>query len=103
VSEGKRIPIDLLLDALEELVEEKRPISMAPIEELRREIESSATSDISVSKIIHYLVEAGYNINDIKRFMIRSGIVDSMEEWIAVKHDVERAVLMERMRRELGG
>lgn len=92
-----------LIEAIDLLVERKEPLTMAPINELKERIQSPTTVRLETSYIIRKLVEAGYNIGDIKDFFLDAGIIRDTDEWIKLKIDVERAIIMTKIEEERGG
>ena len=49
------------------------------------------------------LVEAGYNVEDIREFFLDAGIIRDMDEWVQMKVDVERAIIMAKLEEMMGG
>jgi len=103
VAEEIEVVADQLLAALDALVDRKTPISMAPINRLREQIEAPGTSEVSARAIVRALVEAGYNVDDIRWFFEEAGIVRDADDWVRMKMDVERAVILALIERERGG
>jgi hypothetical protein len=95
--------VNEFLEALDRLVERKKPISMAPINKLREMIESPGTASINASILIRSLVDAGYNVDDIREFLLDAGIIRDMDEWVRLKIDVERAIIKAKIEKETGG
>jgi len=91
------------IEALERLEERKQPLTRAPLNELRELAESPGASSIPISVIVRKLVEAGYNVDDIRGFFLDAGIVRDMDEWVRVKMDVERAIVMVKLEEMTGG
>ena len=95
--------VNEFIEALDRLVERKEPLSMAPINRLKELVESPGTASINASILIKSLVEAGYNVDDIRDFFLDAGIIRDMDEWIRLKMDVERAIIKAKIEREMGG
>jgi len=91
------------LAALDRLEERKQPLTRAPLNELREMVESPAASSIQASVIVRKLVEAGYNVEDIREFFLDAGIIRDMDEWMRMKMDVERAIVMVKLEEMMGG
>ena len=95
--------VNEFLEALDRLEERKEPITKAPLNELRELVESPGTSSIDASTLIKKLVEAGYNVDDIREFFLDAGIIRDMDEWVRVKMDVERAIILVKIEKMTGG
>jgi len=91
------------LAALDRLEERKQPLTRAPLNELRERVENPATSSLPASLIVRKLVEAGYNVEDIREFFLDAGIIRDMDEWVQMKVDVERAIIMAKLEEMMGG
>jgi len=102
-----REPIEVFVSdfigALERLEERKPPVTRAPLNELRERAESPGAASIGISMVVRKLVEAGYNVEDIRDFFLDAGIVRDMDEWVRVKMDVERAIVTVKLEEMAGG
>jgi len=90
---------DVLLDALDRLVVRKRPLSLAPIEKLKREISAELTTHLSMARLIEALIDAGYGLREIHDFLIDVGIIHDEEEWTRVRPILHVVVLQGIARR----
>lgn len=92
--EEVKVFVDRFIDALERLKQRKKPISEAPLNKLRLAVESPSATSIDMKTVVARLVEAGYNADDIKEFMLYAEIIRDIDEWARLKPDIERAVIL---------
>lgn len=94
---------DQILDALDKLRDRKQPISDAPLKDIESLVKNPGTSSIKTSYLIEKLIEAGYNIDDIREFFFDAGIIRDTDEWVRLQMDVNRAVITSIIKKKMGG
>lgn len=94
---------DQILSAIEKLRDKKTPISDAPLKDIENLVRDQGTSSIKTSFLIEKLIDAGYNIEDIREFFFAAGIIRDTDEWVRLHEDVNRAVVMAVIKKKMGG